>query len=365
MINLLSTLGSGRVACISFDDGTVSDPIPLERGRTQGNGPSPCEYNIGQQILLFKLELCPDIASVYNHLLIPRTVMGTLGTIHPSITESVQNEADLRFSQESCSETDKTEGFADDTSVATIFTHQNLLNFKNILADFASISGLKCNLDKTSILLIGSSQVISDEISALGFSFSDKIKVLGMELSREPGDWDDNFVRILAGITKKVEFWNRFNLSLPGRICVTKRLLISPLSHLGSFLMPSRGILRETQTLLDKFCKGKINFSAARLSTPVESGGMGLFNIEEFLMAQQCCWIFRCNKSCRDNWRNDVVELSLGNPLAFSPQITDSVRHPVLYVIACAFERFRAKFDKQNENYLTGCGCQLLPAASE
>ncbi len=90
--------------------------------------------------------------------------------------------------------------------MATVFTHQNLLNLKNILADFASISGLKCNLDKTSILLIGSSQVISDEISALGFSFSDKIKVLGMELSREPGDWDENFVRILADISKKVEF---------------------------------------------------------------------------------------------------------------------------------------------------------------
>jgi hypothetical protein len=159
MTNLLSTLGSGRVACISFDDSTVSDPIPLERGRTQGNGPSPCEYNIGQQILLFKLELCPDIASVYNHLLIPRTVMGTVGTIHPSITESVQTESDIRFSQESSAGTDKTEGFADDTSVATIFT---LLNLKNILAEFASISGLKCNLDKTSILLIGSSQVISD-----------------------------------------------------------------------------------------------------------------------------------------------------------------------------------------------------------
>ncbi len=97
MINLLSTLGSGRVACISFHDGTVSDPFDLERGRTQGNGPSPCEYNIGQQILLFKLELSPDLASVYNHLLIPRTVLGTIGNIHPSITNSVQNESDIRF----------------------------------------------------------------------------------------------------------------------------------------------------------------------------------------------------------------------------------------------------------------------------
>jgi hypothetical protein len=44
----------------------------------------------------------------------------------------------------------------------------------------------------------------------------------------------------------------------------------------------------------------------------------------------------------------------MGNPLSFSPQITDSRRHPVLYDIAVSFERFRTKFDKTNENYLSG-----------
>jgi hypothetical protein len=53
MIRLLSVLGSNRTATISFDDGTFSPEFDLERGRTQGNGPSPCEYNFGQQILLF------------------------------------------------------------------------------------------------------------------------------------------------------------------------------------------------------------------------------------------------------------------------------------------------------------------------
>jgi hypothetical protein len=354
MINLLTTLGSGRVACISFDDGSVSDPFDLERGRTQGNGPSPCEYNIGQQILLFKLELCPDLASVYNHLLIPRTIMSTVGATHPSITECIENESNPRFSQESNRETDKAEGFADDTSVATIFSHDNLLKLKNILEEFATISGLRCNLEKTSVLLIGSSQVVTDEIASLGFAFSDSIKVLGMDISRDPEEWDQNFARILAGINKKIEFWNRFNLSLPGRICVTKSLLISPLTHLGCFKLPSRRLLKDLQQAVDKFCKGKINISSARLVTPVDAGGMGLFNIEEFLMAQQCCWVFRCFKSCRDNWRNDLYELSMGNPLSFSPQITDSRRHPVLFDIAVSFERFRTKFDKKNENYLTG-----------
>ncbi len=88
-------------------------------------------------------------------------------------------------------------------------------------------------------------------------------------------------------------------------------------------------------------------FSAARRVVPVEDGGMGLFNIEEFLMAQQCHWVFRSFKSCRDNWRNDLYELSLSNPLSFSPLIIDSRRHPILCDIAVSYERFRNKFNKK------------------
>jgi hypothetical protein len=59
-------------------------------------------------------------------------------------------------------------------------------------------------LDKTSVLLIGSSLNIPDNIAALGFTFSDKVKVLGMDISRNPEDWNQNFSRILGGINKKM-----------------------------------------------------------------------------------------------------------------------------------------------------------------
>jgi hypothetical protein len=91
-IRMLLTLGSGRNACISFDDGSVSPLFDLERGRTQGICPSPCKYNIGPQILLLKIELCPRVASVYTHLLVPRTVFGNFNIPHPSIIESVNSE---------------------------------------------------------------------------------------------------------------------------------------------------------------------------------------------------------------------------------------------------------------------------------
>jgi hypothetical protein len=124
--------------------------------------------------------------------------MSTVGATHPSITDCIETEANPRFSQESNRETDKAEGFADDTSVATIFSYDNLLHLKNLLEEFAGISGLRCNLDKTSVLLIGSSLNIPENISALGFTFSEKIKVLGMDISRNPEEWIRIFLAFLA-----------------------------------------------------------------------------------------------------------------------------------------------------------------------
>jgi hypothetical protein len=76
--------------------------------------------------------------------------------------------------------------------------------------------------------------------------------------------------------------------------------------------MPTKPLLNNFQKSLDTFAKGKLNISVSKITVSVEAGGLGLFNVEEFLMSQQCCWIFRTVKSCRDNWRNDIHELSLG-----------------------------------------------------
>jgi len=62
-IKFMDTIGTRRTARIMFDTGT-SDPIDLERGFAQGNSPSPRKYNIGEQILLFRLEYDPNIIGV-------------------------------------------------------------------------------------------------------------------------------------------------------------------------------------------------------------------------------------------------------------------------------------------------------------
>ncbi len=77
---------------------------------------------------------------------------------------------------------------------------------------------------------------------------------------------DENFEKTISSLKKSIEFWNRFHLTLPGRINVIKSLLMSQVIYLGSFIMPSMEKLKKIQDLLDTFALGKLNFAKNRIS---------------------------------------------------------------------------------------------------
>jgi Reverse transcriptase (RNA-dependent DNA polymerase) len=58
---LMNTIGTNRKACLIWEDGSFSCKFDLKLGRTQGDGPSPLQYNMAEQILLFKIELDPNL----------------------------------------------------------------------------------------------------------------------------------------------------------------------------------------------------------------------------------------------------------------------------------------------------------------
>jgi len=268
------------------------------------------------------------------------------------VSEAIDSEDDIKFARESSGKTDKAEAFADDTTAITLFNFQCLSSIKKILDDFAIISGLKCNIEKTSLLQIGSASLATEEILALGFTIVDSIKVLGMDFKNSVTSLTDNFVHIMEKIRSSTAFWERFNLSLPGRINITKSLLVSLINHLGCFIQPERDCLRSIQNMLDKFTKGKLNVAANRICLPVTAGGLGMINLEEFLSSQQAAWIFRCFNSCCDNWRSDIIELCNGNPFQINPAFICKLRHPILHCIATSFLKVRINHDRDNENYL-------------
>jgi hypothetical protein len=125
---------------------------------------------MAQQVFLFKLELCPEIKSVFVNHLVPRLI---------SFQEELEDEGVPRedfipedeFSNESNRETDKGEGFADDTSGLSLFELESLKTLKQAMLDFGEFSGLKCNVEKTVLMQIGNIQPPPQEIIDLGFTF--------------------------------------------------------------------------------------------------------------------------------------------------------------------------------------------------
>ena len=89
-----------------------------------------------------------------------------------------------------------TEAFADDTNVTCKQKFSVLSAIKTILVDFSVISGLKCNLEKTCIMLIGPwDPVEAPLIEELGFSIVDKMKILGFTVSPE-GLMEDDILHV-------------------------------------------------------------------------------------------------------------------------------------------------------------------------
>jgi hypothetical protein len=130
-------LCKSRTACIIFDDGNLAKNFDLNSGRPQGENLSPIQYNICNQILLFKLELDPGIRSLFQ------AVFGPNAPFPLSCNNSPKNKF---FFHESSRETDKVEGFADDSIALTLADQESISNIENFLIDFEKISGLACKI---------------------------------------------------------------------------------------------------------------------------------------------------------------------------------------------------------------------------
>jgi Reverse transcriptase (RNA-dependent DNA polymerase) len=309
MLNVMDTLGTNRTANILLDNGSVTRSFNLGTGRPQGETTSPGQFNVGEQVLIFRIELDPGVASVYQHMIVPRNNF-------PVLNENLP----VDFREESNAESDKTDCFADDASATTLAELDSISNLKSILQSFSVISGLKCNLDKTCILLTNPNidANLYRQIENTGFKIKNEIKLLGFNLTRDGINSTDYFTGVNDRIGGIIRFWDRFFLSLPGRITVLKTLLLSQISYGGSFMMPPRAVLNDMQDQCNKFVIQGQKISIERIYATTCSGGLGLIKIEDFIRALQAVWIGRAFRSTRDCWRVDLHNITAGNPLTIN-----------------------------------------------
>ena len=249
----LSLIGNNRTACVLLDNGATTRNFALERGGPQGDNISPITFNICIQILIFKLELDREILSI------PRA---------PRDAPADCQLPDV-FCFESNRETDRNEGLADDNTTITILDIECLRRIKNCINDFSAISGLLCNFEKS--VLVPINQPAHEELHAfrdLGFVVTDSFKLLGLTIKPSLDNNVDIFEEILNKIRGLILFWERFRLSLPGRLAIMKTYLISKLNYIDSFLPAPADLLTTIQNCINTFVKKKNkNLRGQTLST--------------------------------------------------------------------------------------------------
>jgi hypothetical protein len=57
-----------------------------------------------------------------------------------------------------------------------------LVKLKSVLDEFGLLSGLECNVDKTTLLQVGSNDAIPEDIVRCGFQVVEEVTVLGLKL---------------------------------------------------------------------------------------------------------------------------------------------------------------------------------------
>jgi hypothetical protein len=257
-----------------MDDGTLGLFFDLERGNAQGDTISPYLFNIGYQILLLRINF--DL-QIKGFLEVPDRYLDTgVESPHISVPPGVSKKPRKVFA------------FADDCNVLLLLTRENLEIIKKILGDFSAISGLECNIDKSFLMPIGHIAGAGAEVAGTGFVQSDNLTVLGMKIRNECDNWDENEQKIREKVRKEINFWKRFNLSLPGRINIAKTMLYSQLNYLGCFLPLLVNFEKEVERQVGDYVTGNLKMGRERVFEPVEMGGLGIFRVSTFLMAQKC-----------------------------------------------------------------------------
>jgi hypothetical protein len=213
--------------------------------------------------------------------------------------------------KESHRATEKVEAFADDNNVMALMDNTSVLAIKEILTNFTALSGLRCNVDKSQILVAGTNQV-PDYITESGFTVVTELKILGFNIMADFSDLKNNINSAIEKIRNQINFWNRYRLSLPGRICVAKTLLLSQLSFHASIIEILPDKIQEIERLINSYVLGSFRFDKNAVSCSAASGGLGLINVDNYIISLQSSWIKRAHAAPVDNWRNDIHEISGG-----------------------------------------------------
>jgi hypothetical protein len=178
------------------------------------------------------------------------------------------------------------------------------------------------------------------------------MKTLGIMLNNKGTALDSHFAGTIPQLRALATKWGRFNLSLPGRVAISKTMMISQIGYGACIITPSDNQISVMQGIIDGFVTNGLVIAKDRLYAEPRFGGLGLIEIKPYCIALQCSWIKRCYTELNDVWRWTLARLSSFEMDMTRPSGVDKNLYPILYNIVQSFGKLQESFWKKHENFL-------------
>ena len=192
--------------------------------------------------------------------------------------------------------------YADDT---TLFLNDSssAQSAIEMLNEFKIVSGLGINMQKSCVMWLGANRMKMD--SVCGISALGKVKILGVWFSARESCNEDNVKPIVKKMKNTVNSWTQRNLTIKGKIVVTKALIASLLGYIASSLTIEKADLNEVQSLIMRFIwRGRPpKVAKGTLCQDINKGGLNAVDVERFYMALKMGWVKRMVQDTEATWR--------------------------------------------------------------
>ena len=320
-IGYIRTLLSGRKGNILFE-GATGPEFDFNQGSPQGDIVSPILFIICIEPLLMRLQLDPDLEKITTRL-------GKI--VDPAI------------------------GYADDLTLFFKNTLENIARISDIFSNFYSISGLKLNERKTIIVPIGSASNDPDTEDMVNnntnFVFAKNFTLLGVKFDNLLANPEVNHADVLTKVSDIINFWNRFNISLIGRINIYKTFLLSQVAHKLTGLDIDNAFCKNFDNICEKFIKGKEKVGKQKIFGDQNKGGLGIPYVQDFITCLKVNLLLK-KRNRIDDWLQIIYE-SRTDPrdeFSFSADYLDLQHYASSLSMVQAFQKFEYSFFSSENN---------------
>ena len=193
--------------------------------------------------------------------------------------------------------------YADDTAIF-VDGKESAGKVMEMLQSFGEISCLRLNPEKCDFVWIGRNRLKMDTIC--GIEPKTKFKSLGIFFSTGDDDCiNDNIEPMVRKVRNVINMWRERDLSIKGRITLTKSLIASQLTYSAIVVNIPSDILKTLDKEINSFMwRGRPpKVKRSVICQPIERGGLGAINIVNYIQSIQLSWLRRMLTSTDAKWQ--------------------------------------------------------------